>query len=556
MFLWAASILVPSLIFGLSAYWSWLTIERETQSRLEHIAGILHEHTLRSFETHEAILEAVSQRVRNMGPDQIRASGEIHGFLLGLVERVEPSGGLIVADAEGRILADTTQFPVVATARIPDGDYAPAGTKPSQTHIGQTIRHPRQDDLVFTLSRRLPSGLLIISSLRLPYFEEFYASITETPDDVVLLTRGDGAILVRVPSLVAAGAYQQSFHRPEYDIALTKRRIYTPAAISPVDGKRRYYAAWRIGSYPVLISYGLSDTVVRTDWLRQLAVLATVCSAAALLLVIFIYQTHHSVRREHAALAAATAEARRRMEAEARLRHSQRIDALGQIVGGVAHDINNLVSAVMASARMIEKRADDPGEVRRIVGLIHATAERGGRLTRRMLTFARRDDTTTDAFDIAKALDAAAELLGSTLGPGYELKLRRCPDLPAARGDRAEFETVIINLVINARDAMPDGGVVTVTPGHETVPTPGADHAPGLKPGRYVRVDVADHGVGMDAKTLARVGEAFFTTKAPGKGTGLGLAMARTFAEQAGGVMRILSEPGRGTTVTLWIAAA
>jgi two-component system NtrC family sensor kinase len=193
--------------------------------------------------------------------------------------------------------------------------------------------------------------------------------------------------------------------------------------------------------------------------------------------------------------------------------------------------------------------------VRKLVGLIQAAAERGARLTGRMLSFARRDDTRTEVSDVASALQAAAELLYSTLGPGYELRLEASEALPLAHGDSAELETVIVNLVINARDAMPGGGTVVVRPRRETVSAPGASHPTGLRAGEYIRIEVEDNGTGMDADTLARASEAFFTTKAAGKGTGLGLAMARSFAEHAGGGLRIESEPGHGTTVTLWIAA-
>jgi signal transduction histidine kinase len=212
--------------------------------------------------------------------------------------------------------------------------------------------------------------------------------------------------------------------------------------------------------------------------------------------------------------------------------------------------------AVVAGARSIAKRADRPDEVRRIVGLIEAAADRGARLTGRMLAFARREDARTDVVDVADALRSVADLLGHTLGSGLTVGLDLPETLPPGRGDRTEFETVVVNLVINARDAMPDGGTVTILAREETIAVPGPTHAAGLQPGHYLRVAVLDQGTGMDPETLARVGEAFFTTKEPGKGTGLGLAMARGFAEQAGGALRIDSERGRGTTVTLWLPVA
>lgn len=149
-----------------------------------------------------------------------------------------------------------------------------------------------------------------------------------------------------------------------------------------------------------------------------------------------------------------------------------------------------------------------------------------------------------------------AELLTHTLGAGYRVNLQCQECLAPVYGDRTEFETVIVNLAINARDAMPEGGTVTIDAEEEMMSEGEPPHPPELAPGRYIRVRVIDTGTGMDEHTLARVGEAFFTTKGPGKGTGLGLAMARGFASHVGGALHIESAVGKGTTITLWLAAS
>jgi signal transduction histidine kinase len=307
-----------------------------------------------------------------------------------------------------------------------------------------------------------------------------------------------------------------------------------------------------VGAEPVFVAYGLSVTAVGEAWRRQLLGYGAVCAAAAALLFSLVHLVQGAVRRERAALASARLEAERRAEAEERLRHAQRVDALGQIVGGVAHDFNNVVMAVTAATRMLGKRADSPDEVRRIASLLAEAAERGARMTGRMLDFARLDETRTEVVDPAEAVGAVADLLAHTLGSGYRVAVERDEGLPRVRGDRAEFETAVINLVLNGRDAMPDGGTVTIEARAEAL----AQAEGGLEPGPYVRIAVKDHGTGMDADTLARVGEAFFTTKDPGKGTGLGLVMARGLAERSGGALAIDSAPGRGTTVTIRLPAA
>jgi len=554
--LWAATLLVPLLVFGAAAFWSWQSVDLEVRKRLERTVDMLHEHALRSFETQEAILEAVDQRIGYLDPEALLDSREVHEFLAGVIRRAQPSGGIVVAGPDNRILSASFAFPVPGRIDLSDRDYVRALRGGYQgTYIGEVILTRPQNMAVFTISRRSSNGdMLIVSSFKPDYFEDFYSSVSETDEDVVALVRADGAILARAPNPGDVASYRERSRDPVFTDLVQSDRVTVFA--SPVDGKTRFYGLRKVGSYPVLVSYGLSESVRQSAWLRQLAVSGTVCLAAALLLMIFTLLAQRSVRREQAALAAARLEAERRADAEARLRHAQRVEALGQIVGGVAHDFRNVVMRVEAGARAIVRRAHDPSEIRRVAGLIEATAERGLRLTERMLGFARRDEIRSEVVDVVEALQAVADLLGQTLGSGYRVVFETSDPLPPGRGDRAELETVVVNLVVNARDAMPEGGTVSIAATEETIPADGSGHASGLAPGRYVRISVSDHGTGIEPAILARVGEAFFTTKEPGKGTGLGLAMARGFAASVGGTLRIHSEPGRGTTVLVWIAAA
>ncbi|MBV9538494.1 MAG: response regulator, partial [Acidisphaera sp.] len=177
-----------------------------------------------------------------------------------------------------------------------------------------------------------------------------------------------------------------------------------------------------------------------------------------------------------------------------------------------------------------------------------------GSITRRLLAFAHRDELRAEAIDIPTLLNGLREILAHTLGPGIAIQLQLAPGELSAFADRDQLETVLVNLATNARDAMPAGGRLILSASTETVES--ERHWNGVAPGRYSRLTVTDTGAGMDAVTLARATEPFFTTKAPGHGTGLGLAMARSFAEQSLGGFHIASEPGRGTTVTLWLPAA
>ncbi|MGH7153612.1 MAG: ATP-binding protein, partial [Acetobacteraceae bacterium] len=240
-----------------------------------------------------------------------------------------------------------------------------------------------------------------------------------------------------------------------------------------------------------------------------------------------------------------------REAAQARAAHAERMQALGQLAGGIAHDFNNVLQAVSGGATLLERRPTEPDSVRRFARIILDAASRGSSITRRLLAFAHRSDLRAEAVDVGPLLDGLREILEHTLGAGIEVEVEAAPDLPPLFADRSQLETVLVNLAANARDAMPEGGRVLLSAVADTI-APDA-RAPGLVAGPYIRLSVSDAGTGMDDATLARASEPFFTTKRQGKGTGLGLAMARGFAEQSGGALRIESRLGKGTTVMLWL---
>ncbi|HTZ71526.1 MAG TPA: response regulator, partial [Acetobacteraceae bacterium] len=240
---------------------------------------------------------------------------------------------------------------------------------------------------------------------------------------------------------------------------------------------------------------------------------------------------------------------------ETRLAQAQKLQALGGLAGGIAHDFNNILQAVAGAAALMEHRPEDRETIQRLARRTIAAADRGTSITRRLLAFARSDELRVEALQTADVLESLCEVLTYTLSSTISVKLSLAPDLPKLLADRGQLETALVNLGTNARDAMPNGGSLTLAAGAELV-ADGAAHPAGLAPGPYVRIDVTDTGCGMDAATLARVVEPFFTTKPPGQGTGLGLALVKGFTEQSGGGMAIESTPDVGTTVRIWLRQA
>jgi signal transduction histidine kinase/CheY-like chemotaxis protein len=244
-----------------------------------------------------------------------------------------------------------------------------------------------------------------------------------------------------------------------------------------------------------------------------------------------------------------------REQAEARLAQAQRMEALGQLAGGIAHDFNNVLQAVIGGLALIQRRSGDAEAVRRLAGMAADAAERGVSITGRLLAFARRGALRAEPVPPLPLLEGLCEMLVHTLGAGIAMRVAADESLPTLLADKGQLETVLVNLAVNARDAMPDGGTLLLAAAPEAVLDP-KTHPAGLAPGGYLRLSVSDTGTGMSAGTLARASEPFFTTKPLGQGTGLGLAMARGFAHQSGGGFAIESVPGQGTTVTLWFPEA
>ena len=242
-----------------------------------------------------------------------------------------------------------------------------------------------------------------------------------------------------------------------------------------------------------------------------------------------------------------------REAAQVRAAHAERMQALGQLAGGIAHDFNNVLQAVSGAMTLIERRPGDQAGIRRLARLAGEATDRGASITRRLLAFGRRGDLRAEPIDPGVLLHDLREILAHTLGANIDVRVTLNSDLRPFLADKGQLETSLINLSTNARDAMPNGGKLILSAAVETVAAEVHGHPDGIDPGRYIRLTIQDTGVGMDAATLARASEPFFTTKKIGAGTGLGLAMAKGFAEQSGGGLKVESTPGRGTTITLWL---
>ncbi len=236
--------------------------------------------------------------------------------------------------------------------------------------------------------------------------------------------------------------------------------------------------------------------------------------------------------------------------AEEALRQSQKMEAMGQLTGGVAHDFNNLLTPIVGSLDMLQRRGLGGAREQRLIDGAVQSAERARVLVQRLLSFARRQPLQPIAVDVGKLVEGMADLLASTIGPQIKLIVEVSPDLPPARADTNQIEMALLNLGVNARDAMPGGGVIKIGANLDQIEL---GHRSGLPVAEYIRLSVTDDGAGMDEATMQRAVEPFFSTKGVGRGTGLGLSMVHGLASQLGGALVINSRVGVGTSIELWL---
>jgi PAS domain S-box-containing protein len=249
-------------------------------------------------------------------------------------------------------------------------------------------------------------------------------------------------------------------------------------------------------------------------------------------------------------ITAQKAQAEALLQAEEALRQSQKLEAMGQLTGGVAHDFNNLLTPIVGALDMLQRRAVGGEREQRLIESALQSAERAKTLVHRLLAFSRRQPLQAAAVDVAGLVRGMSDLVSSTTGPQIRVVVEVAEELPPAAADPNQLEMAILNLSVNARDAMPEGGTLRIS---ADLRAASPRNRMALAPGPYICISVADTGMGMDEGTRARAVEPFFSTKGVGKGTGLGLSMVHGLAAQLGGALQLSSKPGLGTNVELWL---
>jgi len=545
-----AALVLPIILFVFLAVANYRETAQVADERLERTVNILQEHALKVFETIERTISETNEIVRGMSDAEIVADeARLHARLNRLVRTMPQFKSLWVFGPDGSALVNSLAFPQPSGLNFADRDYFRAHHgSDEQLFIGEVLRprepYPGEDFFSVSRSRPRPDGSFrgVIQLSILPsYFEQFFAKLQSAyPGGYAALVREDGAVLARHP------AFGPNAARPMTTPVTGPMRANPGGGfltrVSAADGVERRIAWKKLPDLPVYVIAGTETSAVRAEWLRTMAGYLLFGLPVTALLIGAIWIALERTRRLYK-------EAARRVAAEGALRQAQRMEAIGQLTGGVAHDFNNILMIVKGNVHRLRRDLSDPKLLRKLE-MIDTASQRGETLVRQLLTFSRKQNLTPAVIDLAERVRDIRSLLAPSLRGDIEIRIDVPATVAPVRVDQSELELALLNLAVNARDAMPNGGTIEIAV--RPVRLHG-DAAHDKLAGDFIALSISDTGCGIPGEIVGRIFEPFFTTKDVGKGTGLGLSQVYGFAKQSGGTVTVSSSVGQGTTFTLYL---
>jgi two-component system, NtrC family, sensor kinase len=553
----AASLMVPLLLLAFAAWQNLRLVQVEAEQRVMIETGELREHVLSALDTYALVLAWIDDRSRGLDWDSIDHDDGLRRFLAEM-GKLPQIGEALIVDRSGRIRASDRPL----AERPADASRREAFAAQQQRDAGIFIGHDPLERPVhtsFDVSRRRPTsdesfdGVLIVSA-KPDYFSDFLSTISQEQGVSASLMRNDGRVLVRHPPL--SGSLIYTADRPVMKAIASDPDGGVFNGSGGTDGVERLLGYRRVGGYPLYVVFGIPTQGVLHSWRANLIdylLFAVPASLGLFCMTLFavrqLQQQKVASWRWRTTAQRLKREMNRRARAEAGLFEAQKMESLGQLTGGAAHDFNNLLTVLQGCLEMLSGHQRD-AKLQARVEMALATVERGERLTSNLLAFARRQPLTVARVDINDLLRRISGLLVQTIGNEIRVASDLSPDLWPVDVDASQLEFAVINLAINARDAMPTGGVLRLRTFNTTNP-PEQPRVGDFEGGEFVALEISDTGTGMPPEVMARAFEPFFTSKGPGKGTGLGLSIVYGFARQSGGWATIRSEVGRGSAVTM-----
>lgn len=537
------SVVLPAILYGAVLWQDRNAVLAMEAANTRNAVQVFADNAENGFATDALIGNLVKQYIRTMTWDEITHSTALHAYLYDLSVSYPQPISIWLIDPQGMLRASSAMFPAPSIS-FSDRDYF-IGLRGQDigVFVGKTVHGKTTQATVFNVAQRRLSangefdGVIVVSADP-SRFVAYWTTVNHDPGSTILV-REDGAIVARTPPLdvgVSLGANNPLMQRIA---AHSTDGLFR--GVSTIDHRERLYAYEKIDDYPIYIGHAVDMATVWQAWYHHVYIYGGffVLGIAGLLSL----SLHAAHRLEHWRRSATEliADVAQRDEASMELQHAQKLEALGQVAGQIAHDFGNILSVIVGSFDMLEV---SPG-TQKFLKLGQEAADRGSKTVQSLLAIGRRQPQTIEMFDLNAVLVGMTYLITQALKPTIKLSIEPANIACWIKADRNQTELAILNIVGNAHDAMPAGGSLTIATRHDT------DPANGLT-GEFVAMTITDTGTGIPPEIIARVFDPFYTTKPSGKGTGIGLSMVQNFVHASKGTVTINST-AQGTSVTLWL---
>ncbi|WP_250503062.1 MULTISPECIES: hybrid sensor histidine kinase/response regulator [unclassified Caballeronia] len=547
-----ASIVIPVACLCIYGYYDHQRRFADARELTERLTRVADEHALKVIDLNQQLETRIVDLLGDSDDALIKSrEAELHRTLDDMSGTLAQIAAISVFGEKGALLANSRWYPAPAISIEDRDDFQSARAVAPVTYFSLPLRGKvaRSDVFTTTMGRIGRNGkfLGVVSiALKRDYLTDFYRELAAGDKAVVIgLYRRDGNILARFP---AAMESRQPATNTPFTAAFRNNELYGSMRLrSTVDHVDRLLAFRRVGDYPLYVSTGYAASAVLARWRNHLALVATMALVPCIAVWLLILFSIRRLNAEQAAWERWQAEVATRLSVEASSRQLRRMGALGNLVANVAHDFNNLLMVVGSNMELARhKRFNDVES--EVLAVERATAGAES-LARRLMSVARKQPLKRELVDPADWLRSVLDLVKKSVHPSVAVTLELSPDLWRVMADRVELEIALVNVAVNASDAMPHGGRVLIRCQNARVRGAETD----IPDGEYVLVSITDNGEGMTEQVQRRAFEPLFTTKQRGAGTGLGLTQVLAACEQAGGTARITSVAGSGTTVRLYL---
>lgn len=537
------SIVLPMVLYGTVLWQDRNATMAMEEASTRNVVQIFADNAENRFATNALIGNLVKQYIRTMTWDQIAQSTVLHQYLYDLALGYRQPVSIWLIDPHGMLRASSVMFPAPAVA-YSDRDYFVALRKRDLgVFVGKTVRGKVIQTSIFNVAQRRLSandafdGVIVVSG-DANRFVDYWASVNHDPG-TTFLVRDDGAIVARNPPL-DAGATLNAKSPLMQQIAAHGTDGFV-RGVSTIDHQERLYAYEKIGNYPLYIGHAIDMEAIWRAWYHRAYIYGGFFLLGTAGLLSFAVNVVYQREQWRGVAQELIGDIAQREEAKTQLQQAQKLEALGQIAGQIAHDFGNILSVIVGSFDMLEA---SPG-TQKFLKLGQDAADRGIKTVQSLLTIARRQPQLIEMFDLNAVVVGMSYLITQAIGTTIKLSIAPASTPCWIKADRNQTELAILNIIGNANDAMPSGGDLTITTRHD-------NDAPEGLTGEFIALAIADTGTGIPPEVMSRVFDPFYTTKPSGKGTGIGLSMVRNFAQASNGTVSIDSTP-QGTTVTLWL---